>query len=99
MQSEFIFIHGICLLAAQYLRSCLKLSEDPCQDFFAFSCGNFRTFSPVINGSMSWGPFEIADNATNHAIRGKQRACNAMWTYGYVSSFQRNILPPFSRLK
>lgn len=58
-----------CKKEAQYLRSCLKLSEDPCQDFYSFACGNLLTFDPVLSGPKSWGPFEIASNATNHAIK------------------------------
>jgi hypothetical protein len=67
-------IHGIYFLSAQYLRSCLKLSEDPCQDFYSFACGNLLTFDPVLSGPKSWGPFEIASNATNHAIKGTYSA-------------------------
>ena len=67
-------IHVTYFLAAQYLSSCLKLSEDPCQDFYSFACGNFRTLNPVLSGPKSWGPFEIARNATNYAIKGTYSA-------------------------
>jgi hypothetical protein len=57
-----------CKKEAQYLSRCLKLSEDPCQDFYSFACGNLISINPVLDGPKSWGPFEIAQNATNHAI-------------------------------
>jgi hypothetical protein len=67
-------IHGTYFLAAQYLSSCLKPSEDPCQDFYSFACGNFVNFNPVPGGQKSWGPLEITQNITDRAIKGTYSA-------------------------
>jgi hypothetical protein len=66
---EALSLLFIAHISAEYLRSSLKLTEDPCQDFYAFACGSFRTINLMLNGPKSWDPFEIADNATTYAIK------------------------------
>ncbi|XP_069681182.1 neprilysin-1-like isoform X2 [Periplaneta americana] len=58
-----------CRKEANYLRKSIKLSEDPCKDFYTFACGNFIWSHSVPNGTLSWGPFEIADNNTMYTMK------------------------------
>ncbi|KAJ9592423.1 hypothetical protein L9F63_015839, partial [Diploptera punctata] len=59
----------LAITDGQYLRKTVKLTADPCEDFYTFACGNFAKNQQVPDGALGWGMFEMVDNATTYTIR------------------------------
>ncbi|KAH6944632.1 hypothetical protein HPB50_004283 [Hyalomma asiaticum] len=43
-----------CLTAARLIAASIDVWSNPCADFYAFTCGNWRSFAPVTNEVSEW---------------------------------------------
>uniref|UniRef100_T1KLB5 Uncharacterized protein n=1 Tax=Tetranychus urticae TaxID=32264 RepID=T1KLB5_TETUR len=46
-----------CLSIASTIVNSMDVSKDPCQDFYAYSCGGWVESNPLPDGKSIWGPF------------------------------------------
>ncbi|KAH6944874.1 hypothetical protein HPB50_005903 [Hyalomma asiaticum] len=43
-----------CLNAARFISASMDVWTNPCTDFYAFTCGHWRSFAPVANEEPEW---------------------------------------------
>ena len=46
-----------CKKIANQMRNSLDMSADPCEDFYQFACGNWKSKNPRPDNQNSWNQF------------------------------------------
>jgi predicted metalloendopeptidase len=54
---------------AAAILSAADMSVDPCEDFYAYSCGGWERLNPIPDGRSSWSMFEKLWEANQLVMR------------------------------
>lgn len=49
----------------------LNESVDPCDDFYEFTCGNFKNVHPLPEGQQLWDHFAILQDEIHNLAKGR----------------------------
>ncbi|CAG7836817.1 unnamed protein product [Allacma fusca] len=58
-----------CVITAERVMNSMDSTQNPCEDFFAFSCGGWMAKNPIPESSTNWDQFDVLREKMNREIK------------------------------
>jgi len=62
-----------CLESAETLKAGIDPGQDPCHDFYAYTCGGWQKQNPIPATESQWNQFNVVDRKLDFQLRGENR--------------------------